>query len=673
MLIVLLCVSVSASTVVASGSCGTNATWQLLDTGSLSISGSGKVDGSADWQTLNDQITKVSFGSEITEISANAFSGCTGLTSVSFANGSVLTSIGANAFAGCTSLKSNVYLPASLTSIGNRAFYGDSSLSYVRFQNPTAPVLGTEVFAGCSSSLRLYYPYTSTGYTTPTWYGYKTSYYTVTVAGGSCGPSAYWSLKDNGIIEITGSGAVTAVPWNEYKNQIITLAIWVDITSIPDNAFSGCTNLTSVGRSWNASGSSEPALISIGANAFAGCSALKSISASYKNLTTIGVGAFSGCASLRYLDFITDSPLTSIGDEAFAGCTKLYGAYTLPDSLTSIGDRAFYGCKNWGQLISLTDTSITSIGAEAFAGCTSLITAYLPSSLTYLGFSAFAGCTKLAKVRFESPTPPTLGTDVFTGCSASFVVSLSYGCTGYTSPVWNGYDVIYHAYGECGSSATWEYEYVSLHIYGTGSVTSAPWSDFVQDIRYLTITNGITSLGDNLFAGCTNLTNIRFVTTSSTQTDTPALISIGSNTFAGCSSLISVDIYENVISIGDGAFAGCTSLSEVRFRNPTAPTLGTGVFSGCAPDLVLYYEPGSTGYTTPTWNGYRCYPYPVPGDVNADGIVDTADYILLARYIAGWPDAVLTVPAAADYNGDGVVNGKDRYALARYLTEQGNG
>ncbi len=64
---------------------------------------------------------------------------------------------------------------------------------------------------------------------------------------------------------------------------------------------------------------------------------------------------------------------------------------------------------------------------------------------------------------------------------------------------------------------------------------------------------------------------------------------------------------------------------------------------------------------------------PLPGDVNGDGTVDTADYILLARFLAGWPDAILTVPAAADYNGDGVVDGKDRYALARYLAGVGNG
>ncbi len=144
--------------------------------------------------------------------------------------------------------------------------------------------------------------------------------------------------------------------------------------------------------------------------------------------------------------------------------------------------------------------------------------------------------------------------------------------------------------------------------------------------------------------------------------------------FYHCSGFTgSLTIPGNVTEIGDYAFECCTQITSCVFEGDAPLTFGTAVFDDCAEGFTIYYLSGAQGFTSPTWNGYPCHPLLAPGDVNGDGAVDTADYILLARYIAGWPDAVLTVPAAADYNGDGIVDGKDRYALARYLAGVGGG
>ncbi len=58
----------------------------------------------------------------------------------------------------------------------------------------------------------------------------------------------------------------------------------------------------------------------------------------------------------------------------------------------------------------------------------------------------------------------------------------------------------------------------------------------------------------------------------------------------------------------------------------------------------------------------------VYGDVNEDGEVNVKDSMILARYLAEWPDYAVTLPAA-DVNGDGEVNVKDSMILARYLAE----
>ncbi len=61
----------------------------------------------------------------------------------------------------------------------------------------------------------------------------------------------------------------------------------------------------------------------------------------------------------------------------------------------------------------------------------------------------------------------------------------------------------------------------------------------------------------------------------------------------------------------------------------------------------------------------------IVGDVNRDGLVNTQDRILLARYLAKWIgyDAERIDLAAADVNGDGRVNTQDRIILARYLAK----
>jgi lysophospholipase L1-like esterase len=58
-------------------------------------------------------------------------------------------------------------------------------------------------------------------------------------------------------------------------------------------------------------------------------------------------------------------------------------------------------------------------------------------------------------------------------------------------------------------------------------------------------------------------------------------------------------------------------------------------------------------------------PYTV-GDLNQDGIIDTADVVHLRRYIAGGYGITLD-PTAADLNGDGVLTSTDVVILRRYI------
>ena len=65
--------------------------------------------------------------------------------------------------------------------------------------------------------------------------------------------------------------------------------------------------------------------------------------------------------------------------------------------------------------------------------------------------------------------------------------------------------------------------------------------------------------------------------------------SIGEWAFAGCSSLTSIEIPESVTSIGEGAFASCSSLENIISNNPTPPScFGLSCFSAVDSDIPVY-------------------------------------------------------------------------------------
>lgn len=131
---------------------------------------------------------------------------------------------------------------------------------------------------------------------------------------------------------------------------------------------------------------------------------------------------------------------------------------------------------------------------------------------------------------------------------------------------------------KCGENLTWEFADGILTISGTGdmydysSADPAPWSEYNDIIASITISDGVTSIGDNAFHSCC---------AESIDLQCTSLVSIGKNAFSRCTMLTSIFIPESVQSIGSEAFSLCEGLSMVEL--PTTLTkIPDGIFTDCA-------------------------------------------------------------------------------------------
>ena len=92
----------------------------------------------------------------------------------------------------------------------------------------------------------------------------------------------------------------------------------------------------------------------------------------------------------------------------------------------------------------------------------------------------------------------------------------------------------------------------------------------LDDIKSVTIKDGVTSIGEWAFDGCTGLTSI---------TIPNSVTSIGDGAFNKCQSLTSINIPDGVTEIGKFAFSGCTGLTSITIPN-SVTSIGDGAF-GC--------------------------------------------------------------------------------------------
>ena len=327
-------------------------------------------------------------------------------------------------------------------------------------------------------------------------------------ANGSCGTNVtYTFVSSTGTLTIQGSGAMT-----NYASSF----------SHPWYAYR--TDISSV--------IIEEGVTSIGDYAFYNCSGLTSITIP-NSVTSIGYCAFSDCSGLTSVTI--PNSVTGIGSGAFQHCSGLTSV-TIPNNVTSIGSSMFSSCSG---LTSINiPNSVTSIGGSAFQYCSGLTSITIPNSVTSIGGFAFEGCSGLTSITIPNSVT-SIGSVAFRNCS------------GLTSIIVELENSKYDSRNNCNA------------IIETTSNT------MIAGCKTTIIPNGVTSIGEYAFCGCSGLTSI---------TIPNSVTSIGHGAFQN-SGLTSITISNNVASIDYGAFSRCTSLASLTIPS-SVTSVGDFAFDG---------------------------------------------------------------------------------------------
>ena len=303
----------------------------------------------------------------------------------------------------------------------------------------------------------------------------------------------------------------TSITVANIPSSVTYKAVVYNVTRIGDEAFSGCTGLTSV--------TIPNSVTSIGQSAFLFCTSLTSVNIP-NSVTSIGKGAFHGCTGLTSVTI--PNSVTSIGEIAFAECTSL-NSLTIGNSVTSIGEGAFNICTSLTSVI--IPNSVTNIGMAAFSGCTNLSSVTIGNGVTNIGEGVFALCSSLTSIDVSTANPNYCSVDgVMFDKDKTALIQYPGGKQGtYTIP----------------NSVTTIGEIAFLACSGLTSIE---------------IPNSVTNIGGSAFDSCNGLTSIEIP---------ESVTSIGDYAFSYCTNLTTIFCEPQVPPTENSAFEGNSSLSAI--------------------------------------------------------------------------------------------------------------
>ena len=240
--------------------------------------------------------------------------------------------------------------------------------------------------------------------------------------------------------------------------------------------------------------------------------------------------------------------------------------------------------------------------------------------------------------------------------------------------------------GYCGPNVTYTYNSSTgeLVISGEGPMTDYEYSDgspfYYSSIKSLVIGDGVTTIGNHAFSGCTNLTSI---------TIPDSVTTIGNYAFSGCTNLTSITIPDGVKTIGDYAFSECAYLETINipdsviyigadilkntawfnYRGKGLITLDNWIYGykGADSDIVIEIDDDAKSVVSNAFRNVDVLEFKVsssnPYLTTSDGVLFNKEKTILYAYPLSKtdssyiiPDSVVEINSSAFYNCDNLYN-----------------
>ena len=571
--------------------------------------------------------------SRVKVVKANAFYGCTNLTSVVIPDS--VTNIENSAFYNCRAITSLTVGPGveavnggmlgEQTSLTSLVIHGNGNTRVSGFngkavQNVTVSgvrEIAGSAFSGCASLRTVELADDGRLENLGEWaFGDDASLLSVDIPNSVTNIGQYAFYRCYALTNATIGTSVRTIAANVFGNcrSLLRVEIPASVTSIGDGAFGNCESISEV--VWHGNDGT------INGGVFGGQTNWVSLailgngntrvrgfnSKAVQNVTVSGVRAleaeaFSGCTSLRAVELADDGMLENLGEWAFGNDASLLSV-DIPNSVTNIGRYAFYRC--YALTNATIGTSVRTIAANVFDACHSLLRVEIPASVTSIGDGAFGTCNSIRDV------------------------------------VWHGNDGTING-GVFGGQTNW----VSLAILGNGNTRVRGFNS--KAVQNVTV-SGVRALEAEAFSGCASLRAVELA-------DDGKLGDLGEWAFGDDASLLSIVIPSTVTNIGRYAFYRCYALKSVVFEADAAPAIGSQAFEYIPSDAVFYIHEGATGYdaTQYPWNSWSVVTLMDDGTVGQSGAINASvtwragvPYQILAPLKVRGSSTVLTIEPGAE-------------------------
>ncbi len=302
-------------------------------------------------------------------------------------------------------------------------------------------------------------------------------------------------------------------------------------------------------------------------------------------------GVFKGCTSLKEVTF--KEGVTAIADYTFNNCTALT-TINLPKSMVSFNAGAFSGCPAIstinvaeGGIYSMSDNTLIKNGTEiVYVLPTAEISGELviPEGTTVIGDYAYTDNEKITSVKLPDSVT-SIGKYAFQNCKNLTTINFPEKLT---------------------SIGNYAFQHSGLtEINLPAGITNMGYYVFADtQITMLTLPDGLSINNNDVFAGCTKLTEVSVggnmgermfqgCTALKTVTLRSGITTIGIQAFSGCTAIETISVPEGVTTIGNYAFEDCTALTSISL--PASLTdLAANAFSGCAKLNNITFAEGSS-------------------------------------------------------------------------------